>query len=60
MSQFETWLTDEDAQRLWNVCQGNLPESAATHEELVEFERVVMHAAMLKMGGEDYETATLH
>lgn len=51
---FETWLTEEDSMRLWRVVHGELPESAATDVELVEFERLVTHAAMLKIAGEDY------
>jgi hypothetical protein len=51
---FETWLSDEDCMRLWAVVQGDLPESAATDDELVEFERCVTHAAMVKMAGADY------
>jgi hypothetical protein len=60
VSQFETWLTEEDTQRLWNVCHGLLPETAATPDEIIEFERVVTHAAMLKMGGTGYDSAPLH
>jgi hypothetical protein len=56
---FDTWLTEEDTQRLWAVCQGNLPESAATDSELVEFERVIMYSAMIKIGGEEFAGATI-
>lgn len=59
MSQFETWLTEEDIQRLWDVCHGVLPEAAATFDEIEEFERLVLHSAMIKMGGEGYIQATL-
>jgi hypothetical protein len=51
---FETWLEDADVQRLWDVVHGSLPEYAATDVELVEFERLVTHTAMLKFAGEDY------
>lgn len=56
---FETWLREEDMQRLWDVCHGVLPEHAATNQELEEFERCVMHAAMVKMAGADYMTHTV-
>lgn len=56
---FETWLAEEDIQRLWDVCHGNLPEDAATVDELEEFERCVMHTAMQKVAGEDYLRHTL-
>ena len=52
--EFESWLTDTDIQRLWDVCHGNLPELAATEAELNEFNRCVTHAAMQKMAGKDY------
>lgn len=60
MSAFESWLTDDDIQRLWKVCHGELPEVAATYDEMKEFERVVMHTAMIKMGGAGYNTAQLN
>lgn len=56
---FETWLTEDDAMRLWAVVHGELPDSAATDAELVEFERVVMYSAMIKLGGEEYAGATI-
>ena len=57
--EFDTWLKEEDMQRLWDVCHGVLPENAATDDELIEFERCVMHAAMVKTAGEDYLMHTL-
>jgi hypothetical protein len=56
---FETWLSDEDCQRLWAVCHGTLPDVAASTDELVEFERVVTHVAMLKVGGPEYVGAII-
>lgn len=38
----ESWLTDDDAKRLWKVCHGELPESFATDNELEEFHRVLL------------------
>ena len=52
--EFESWLDPEDVDRLWRVVHGELPEVAATSDELVEFERLVVHAAMLKVAGPDY------
>lgn len=57
--EFETWLHESDMQRLWDVCHGNLPENAATAEELEEFHRCVVHAAMVKTAGSDYMTHTV-
>jgi len=57
---FETWLTEEDTERLWAVVEGNLPDYAATTAELEEFERLVTHAAMIKIAGENYQAQTIH
>lgn len=59
MDEFDSWLEEEDVQRIWDVAHGLLPETAATIDELEEFQRLVEHAAMLKMGGSGYQTATL-
>lgn len=59
MDEFDSWLEEDDVQRIWDVAHGLLPENAATMDELVEFERLVQHAAMLKMGGSGYQAATL-
>lgn len=59
MDDFDSWLEEEDIQRIWDVAHGLLPATAATLDELVELERLVRHAAMLKMGGSGYQTATL-
>jgi hypothetical protein len=56
---FDTWLTEDDTLRLWAVVHGDLPESAATGDELVEFERVVLYSAMIKMAGPEYANATI-
>jgi hypothetical protein len=58
--EFETWLTEEDVTRLYLVAVGELPDTQATHDELEEFSKVVFHSAMIKMGGEGYDSATLH
>lgn len=60
MENFETWLTEEDIHRLWQVCHGQLPEVAASVDEVEEFERVVTHAAMLKVAGKDYQQYNVH
>jgi hypothetical protein len=57
---FETWLTEEDVNRLYLVAVGELPEIQATTDELEEFAKVVLHTAMVKMAGDGYDTATLH
>lgn len=55
---FDTWLSEEDAIRLWKVCHGELPECDATLRELKEFERLITKIAMVKIGGEEALTAT--
>lgn len=57
--QIESWLDPDDIPRLWAVMHGDLPETAATADEIDELLRIVQHAAMLKMGGSGYQTATL-
>jgi hypothetical protein len=59
MDSLDTWLQEDDVQRLWQVCHGLLPETAATFDEIKEFERIVMHTAMIKMGGAGYTQSTL-
>jgi hypothetical protein len=49
--EFDTWLKEEDIQRLWDVVHGTLPEIAASSDEIDEFQRLVTHCAMLKVGG---------
>jgi hypothetical protein len=46
--------------RLWKVVHGELPEVAATADEIDEFHRVVVHAAMLKVAGKDYQRYNVH
>ena len=55
----DSWLNEDDVQRLWDVVHGELPEEFATYDEITEFGRIVMHAAMKKLGGEAYETAVI-
>jgi protein-L-isoaspartate O-methyltransferase len=57
--QIESWLDPEDIPRLWAVVHGELPETAATADEITELLRITQHAAMLKMGGSGYQTAVL-
>lgn len=49
----DTWLSEDDLLRLWEVCEGIRPQGAATYKELIEFIRVVNLAAMFKVAGED-------
>lgn len=50
MEHVDTWLEEDDIQRLWDVCEGTLPEEMATMEELEEFERVVLAVIWHKEG----------
>ncbi len=58
-NEFNTWLTENDILRIWNVIQGILPNIATSIDELNEFNRLVNHDAMIKSGGNGYHTATL-
>jgi len=55
MKTFDTWLDENDIERLWKVTQGELPEVAASTDEMEEFLKVVTHAAMLKTCGSEYQ-----
>lgn len=57
--QFETWLTEADVERIYKVCTGVLNEAHSSESELEEFSRVVEHAAMIKLGGEGYDSAVM-
>lgn len=46
----DTWLDEDDVQRLWAVAHGELPEEFASGDELDEFLRVVEAVAMAKHG----------
>ena len=46
-TEFNTWLTDTDILRIWNVIQGILPNIATSTEEINEFNRLVNHIAMI-------------
>jgi len=59
MTEFDTWLLDEDINRLWRIANGDLTVIAASTSEMKEFLRVVNHAVMIKMGGDGYQLATL-
>lgn len=59
-TRFDSWLNADDVDRLWKVVHGELPETAATADELDEFHRVVVHAAMLKVAGKDYQQYNVH
>ena len=58
--EFESWLDASDIERLWAVVHGDLPDTAATDDELAEFERLVVHAAMIKVAGADYRQYNVH
>ncbi len=58
-NEFNTWLTENDILRIWNVIQGILPNIATSTDELNEFNRLINHIAMIKSGGNGYHTATL-
>ena len=45
----ESWLTNEDKERIWKVVHGQLPESFITDNELKEFNRVIMVVALMKI-----------
>ena len=55
----DTWLDENDIERLWKVIQGELPSAAASSNEMDEFLKLVNHAAMVKMGGVEYQTSTV-
>ena len=57
--EFDTWLEEEDVERLWAVVHGDLPETATSADEIDEFKRWVEHCARIKMGGDGYLGATL-
>lgn len=59
MKTFDTWLNENDIERLWKVTQGELPQVAATANEMEEFLKVVTHAAMIKIGGVEYQSSTV-
>ncbi len=54
----ESWLTDDDAKRLWKVCHGELPEAFASEDELKEFQRVLLVIANDK--NRVFDKARLH
>ena len=57
--EFDTWLSETDVDRLWKVTHGELPDAAASADELDEFLKLVTHVAMIKTGGSGYQTATI-
>ena len=59
MENFDTWLNEDDIERLWKVTQGELPDQAATANEMDEFLKLVTHAAMIKVGGSEYQTSII-
>jgi hypothetical protein len=56
--KFDTWLQENDIERLWKVVHGELPEVAASKNEMDEFLKLVTHVAMVKIGGSEYQTST--
>ena len=59
MENFDTWLNENDIERLWKVIQGELPHAAASSDEMDEFLKIVTRVAMIKMGGSEYQTSTV-
>lgn len=59
MENFDTWLNENDIERLWKVTQGELPDVAASADEMAEFLKLVTHAAMLKTGGSEYQHSVI-
>lgn len=59
MKDVDTWLNENDIERLWKVIQGELPHAAASSDEMDEFLKLVTHVAMVKMGGSEYQTSTI-
>lgn len=57
--QFDTWLSEADVKRIYKVCTGELSDAYTSEDELSEFSRVIEHAAMIKLGGEGYDSAVL-
>lgn len=47
---FDTWLSEEDIERVWRVTQGELSEDFTTLEELIEFQNVLLLAYQHKHG----------
>ena len=56
----DTWLTDDDIVSLWEVCEGSRPEGASTEDELIEFARVYLQAAVFKIAGENISEKLLN
>lgn len=46
----DTWLSEDDVQRLWDVAHGELPQEFASEDELIEFARVVEAVGLAKQG----------
>jgi len=57
--KIDSWLDEQDIERMFAVVDGLLPDVAVTDAEIVEFQRVVNHAIMIKNGGSGYQGATL-
>jgi hypothetical protein len=45
-----SWLTEDDVQRLWDVAHGELPAEFASEDELIEFARIVEIVGRAKWG----------
>jgi len=59
MDKYDTWLSDEDIQRLWDVTHGLLPSTFASSDEMEEFLNVVNQAWLRKIGNSPFEKVTI-
>lgn len=57
--KFDTWLSEQDIQRIWDVTHGNLPATFASETELEEFLNIVHQAWLVKIGTKINEKLTL-
>jgi hypothetical protein len=55
----DTWLSNEDMQRLWRVVHGELPASFMSKKEEKEFLRVINIIGMQKVAGNEWLTSTI-
>lgn len=55
----DSWLEEEDIDRIFLAAEGTLPSTAVTEDELVEFHRIVDHLIKIRAGGSGYQQATL-
>jgi endonuclease/exonuclease/phosphatase family metal-dependent hydrolase len=55
----DSWLEEEDIDRIFLAAEGTLPSTAVTEDELTEFQRIVDHLIKIRAGGSGYQQATL-